>query len=217
MPLHSDVIDLTSSPPPSKAPDMTNAASHSKNALPTSTIFSGKAFVFTGTWLTMSVESARDLCKINGGHVTNTVSARTSYVVVGAKGTRQDTKKLTEKGASLITEAEYLNMILSQGNTNDPLSKKRGLEDPSAGPSKPAKTRKSDQGSGAGSETALKLEWVTNFAHDGEIRVEGKTLTAFDCGGQVYKAHRGKSIIELLKKFDKWLEDCDGDYHSRLF
>jgi len=49
-----------------------------------------------------------------------------------------------------------------------------------------------------------------DFARGNNIRLKGKTLTVFDCGGPFFKAQRGKSLIELLLQFEKFLEKCDG-------
>ncbi|KLO11427.1 hypothetical protein SCHPADRAFT_472056 [Schizopora paradoxa] len=143
--------------------------------------------------------------------VTEKASTKTTHIVIGAKGTRQDTKRYTEKGIVVLSEAEFLSMILAQvGHSVN--AKKRDVEASQGEPvasssSKSRKVQKAD-------ESALPtLKWATDFARGNEIRIEGKTLTAFDCGGTVFKAQRGKSLIELLQKFDKFLEECDGDYH----
>ena len=143
---------------------------------------------------------------------------------MGGKGTTQNTKKFTEHGASLITEADFLGMILAQGNANKEnahlatgTANKRPLEDASSGPSKPSKAARKSEASAPKEEEDMK--WLHYFLMErqNEVRLEGKTLTAFDCGGQVYKAQRGKSCVELLRKFNKFLEDCKGVSFSYLF
>lgn len=121
--------------------------------------------------------------------------------------TRQDAPK---KGVTALTEAEFLSLILSQAgqsaSTASSGSKKRVNE----GEDESSRRKVQKTGDAAGESSLPTLKWVTDFAKGNEIRIEGKTLTAFDCGGQVFKAQRGKSIIELFKKFDKFLEDCNG-------
>ena len=43
----------------------------------------GKTFVVTGTLPTLSRDQAKDLIEINGGKVTDSVSKKTDYLVVG--------------------------------------------------------------------------------------------------------------------------------------
>ncbi|KAH8118253.1 hypothetical protein DFH11DRAFT_1573234 [Phellopilus nigrolimitatus] len=228
---NSDIIEILSddeSPAPRMYAASANNGAGARNAsssgapkLPRSRILAGKTFAFRGTWLTMTADQAEELCRVNAGEITRAITERTAYVVIGGKGTNQNTKKLAEHGATLLSEGDFLGMVLAQGNVNKENASlssstsgyKRDLEEPAAGPSKPSKVRKSDPKPQAEEED---MKWLHYFLADGEIQMKGKTLVAYDCGGQVYKAQRGKSAVELLRKFNKFLEDCKGEYHQFL-
>lgn len=81
-----------------------------KEVVPVSTGFSGKTFVLTGTLESLSREEAKEEIIRLGGKVSGSVSAKTSYVVVGenAGSKLTNAKKL---GVALLTEAEFLKMI----------------------------------------------------------------------------------------------------------
>ncbi|OCR01784.1 DNA ligase (NAD(+)) LigA [Oscillatoriales cyanobacterium USR001] len=70
----------------------------------------GKVFVITGTLPTLKRDEAKDLIQKAGGKVTNSVSAKTDYLVVG-----EDAGSKLEKAQSLgiaqLSEAELLGMI----------------------------------------------------------------------------------------------------------
>jgi DNA ligase (NAD+) len=70
-------------------------------------IFFGMTFVLTGTLATMSREKAKEIIQSEGGKVTGSVSAATSYVVAGEKpGSKySDAQKLNVK---IIDEQEFL-------------------------------------------------------------------------------------------------------------
>ncbi|MCP9454951.1 MAG: NAD-dependent DNA ligase LigA [Nitrospira sp.] len=70
----------------------------------------GKNFVFTGGLETLSREDASSLVEQLGGTVSSTVSAKTSFVVVGANpGSKlAQAKKL---GIPLLTEQEFLKLV----------------------------------------------------------------------------------------------------------
>lgn len=53
-------------------------------------------------------------------------------------------------------------------------------------------------------------KWIHYFIHSGEVQLHGKTLTAYDCGGEVFQAQRGKSVPDLMKKFGAWMDEVDG-------
>jgi DNA ligase (NAD+) len=55
--------------------------------------FTGKTFVITGTLPTMSREEAAALIKARGGKVTDSVSKKTSYLVVGADPRRNQVQQ----------------------------------------------------------------------------------------------------------------------------
>lgn len=140
-------------------------------------------------------------------------------MVIGGRGSSHDLSKFISQGATPITEADFLGTILNSNSTvSGPLPHvgKRPLEEPqgqtaaAATTSQPQKkARKSDPGLEAEKEEFQRLHWFL-ADRQAEVRLEGKTLTAFDCGGEVFKAQRGKTCVELLKKFNKFLEDCDG-------
>lgn len=74
-------------------------------------IFSGMTFVLTGTLAMMSREKAKEIIQSEGGKVTGSVSAATSYVVAGEKpGSKYtDAQKL---GVKILSEDELLKMFL---------------------------------------------------------------------------------------------------------
>jgi DNA ligase (NAD+) len=70
----------------------------------------GKTFVITGTLPTLKRDEAKDLIQKAGGKVTNSVSAKTNYVVVG-----EDAGSKLEKAQSLgiqqLSESELLELL----------------------------------------------------------------------------------------------------------
>ncbi len=72
--------------------------------------FAGKIFVITGTLPTLKRDEAKDLIQKAGGKVTNSVSAKTDYVVVG-----EDAGSKLEKAQSLgihqLSESELLELL----------------------------------------------------------------------------------------------------------
>ena len=73
-------------------------------------ILEGKTFVFTGTLHTISRDQGKKMVKDNGGEVSNTVSKKTDYVVVGDDaGSKLD--KAKKLGIKVISEEEFLGMI----------------------------------------------------------------------------------------------------------
>ena len=77
---------------------------------PTSGGLSGKTVVVTGTLESLSRDEAHDQIRAAGGKVTSSVSAKTSYVVVGADPGSKATqaKKL---GVTILTEADFLKLL----------------------------------------------------------------------------------------------------------
>ncbi len=74
-------------------------------------VFSGKTFVLTGTLPTMNRNEASKLITDNGGKVSSSVSKKTDYVLAGEEaGSKLD--KANALGISVITEEEFLNMLL---------------------------------------------------------------------------------------------------------
>jgi DNA ligase (NAD+) len=75
-----------------------------------STRLKDKTFVFTGTLEKYSREEAGALVVSHGGKVANSVSKKTSYVVVGADpGSKAD--KARELGVTILSEAEFTELL----------------------------------------------------------------------------------------------------------
>jgi DNA ligase (NAD+) len=66
----------------------------------------GKTFVITGTLPTMSREEATEFIKSHGGKVTDSVSKKTNYLVVGADPGGTKFNKAKELGVPMIGEGE---------------------------------------------------------------------------------------------------------------
>ncbi len=74
------------------------------------TTLSGKTFVFTGTLIDFSRESAADAVRTLGAHVANSVSKKTDYVVVGSDaGTKAE--KAAELGVTVLDEAAFKRLL----------------------------------------------------------------------------------------------------------
>ncbi|MCL5781805.1 MAG: NAD-dependent DNA ligase LigA, partial [Patescibacteria group bacterium] len=72
--------------------------------------FSGLTFVFTGTLSKMDRTDAENIVRKNGGNVSSSVSAKTSYVVAGDNaGSKLD--KAGQLGVKVISEDEFLKMV----------------------------------------------------------------------------------------------------------
>ncbi|HEY9694028.1 MAG TPA: NAD-dependent DNA ligase LigA [Oculatellaceae cyanobacterium] len=70
----------------------------------------GKTFVVTGTLPTLKRDEAKDLIQKAGGKVTNSVSAKTDYLVVGEDaGSKLD--KAQELGVKQLSEEDLLGML----------------------------------------------------------------------------------------------------------
>ena len=77
---------------------------------PTKGKLSGQTFVITGTLSSMSREAAREKIVSLGGHTTESVSAKTNYVVVGADpGSKAE--KARALGVKALTEKEFIALI----------------------------------------------------------------------------------------------------------
>lgn len=73
-------------------------------------VFEGKTFVLTGTLPTLKRSQASKIIEDNGGKVTSSVSAKTSYVLAGeAAGSKLE--KAEKLGITVITEAQLFEMI----------------------------------------------------------------------------------------------------------
>ncbi len=77
---------------------------------PKSQVFSSKTFVITGTLPTLKRDEAKELIEKAGGKVTNSVSSKTNYLVVG-----EDAGSKLEKAQSLgiiqLSEAQLLELL----------------------------------------------------------------------------------------------------------
>jgi len=70
----------------------------------------GKAFVLTGTLQAFSRDAAADLIRRLGGRVTDAVSKKTDYLVVGAQpGSKLDQAR--RLGVTLLDEPQFLTMV----------------------------------------------------------------------------------------------------------
>jgi DNA ligase (NAD+) len=77
---------------------------------PASTRFKDKTFVFTGTLENYSREQADALVVSHGGKALNSVSKKTSYVVVGADpGSKAN--KARALGVPILSEAEFTKLL----------------------------------------------------------------------------------------------------------
>ncbi len=72
--------------------------------------FVGKTFVLTGTLPTLTRNEAKDLIEKAGGKVTNSVSKKTDYVVVGEEAGSK-LEKAKNLGIKRLTEADLLSLI----------------------------------------------------------------------------------------------------------
>ena len=71
---------------------------------------SGKTLVITGTLASMSREDAREAARIAGAAVADSVSKKTSLLVVGAEAGSK-LKKAQELGVTIVDEAAFLKML----------------------------------------------------------------------------------------------------------
>lgn len=71
---------------------------------------SGKTFVITGTLPTLKRDEAKELIQNAGGKVTNSVSSKTDYLVVG-EDAGSKLQKAEDLGITLLSEAELLEML----------------------------------------------------------------------------------------------------------
>jgi DNA ligase (NAD+) len=72
--------------------------------------FAGKHFVITGTLPTLKRDEAKELIQKYGGKVTNSVSSKTDYLVVG-EDAGSKLEKAQSLGVDLLSESQLLEMI----------------------------------------------------------------------------------------------------------
>ena len=72
--------------------------------------FAGKIFVITGTLPTLKRDEAKALIQKNGGKVTDSISKKTDFLVVGADAGSK-LEKAQNLGISQLTEAQLLSML----------------------------------------------------------------------------------------------------------
>jgi len=72
--------------------------------------FKGKIFVLTGALETMTREEAKEKIRLLGGEISETVSKKTNYVIIGKEpGSKYE--KAKELGVKTISEKEFLKII----------------------------------------------------------------------------------------------------------
>ncbi len=76
-----------------------------------SDIFAEKTFVITGTLPTLKRDEARDLIQSHGGKVSDSISAKTDYLVAGEKAGSK-LAKAEKLGVKVISEAELLELSI---------------------------------------------------------------------------------------------------------
>ena len=70
----------------------------------------GKIFVLTGTLKTLTREKAKEKIRLLGGEISESVSKKTDYVIVGKKpGTKYQRAKAL--GIKTLSEKEFLNLL----------------------------------------------------------------------------------------------------------
>ena len=81
----------------------------------------GKTFVITGTLAAMSREEAKARLEALGGKVTNSLSQKTSYLVVGdSPGSKLE--KATKLGVATLDEAAFLALLAGEEPAVSPLA-----------------------------------------------------------------------------------------------
>jgi DNA ligase (NAD+) len=73
-------------------------------------VFTGKTFVVTGTLPTLKRDEAKDLIQNNGGKMSDSISAKTDYLVAGEKAGSK-LAKAEKLGVNIISEEDLLAMI----------------------------------------------------------------------------------------------------------
>ena len=96
-----------------------NVAPEAVAAAPTEGVFIGKIVVVTGTLPTLKREEAQAMVEAAGGKVSGSVSAKTSYALVGADaGTKL--KKAQDLNVPIIDETTFLSMLAAAPTLDAP-------------------------------------------------------------------------------------------------
>lgn len=82
-------------------------------------VLRGKTFVFTGTLDCCSREKAGEIVEMLGGKFSNSITSRTTYLVVGKDPGRTKLEKAKKYGIKTISEEEFLNMIKDYVNLDE--------------------------------------------------------------------------------------------------
>lgn len=83
---------------------------HDRESLQKNSFLSGKTFVLTGTLTGMSRDEAKDKIRALGGEISESVSAKTSYVVAG-KNAGSKLEKAKKLGVKVLDEKHFLNIL----------------------------------------------------------------------------------------------------------
>jgi DNA ligase (NAD+) len=93
-------------------------------------ILAGKTFVLTGTLASMSRPEAAEAITAAGGSVTNTVSAKTDYLVAGDNTGATKSARARELGITILDEPALLNLIRQQTRPAPASTQQRGTQQP---------------------------------------------------------------------------------------
>lgn len=77
-----------------------------------STIFKGMSFVVSGVFTNISRNDLKKLIEDNSGKVGSSISSKTTYVVAGDKMGPSKREKADKLGVPVLTEEEFMNMLL---------------------------------------------------------------------------------------------------------
>jgi len=85
----------------------------------------GKVFVFTGTLKCCSREKAGEIVEKLGGTFSNTVTSKTTYLVVGEDPGTTKMRRADQLGIRKISEEEFIEMIKDYIDVNKLMEEKR--------------------------------------------------------------------------------------------
>jgi DNA ligase (NAD+) len=71
----------------------------------------GKICVISGTFETFSREELKELIELNGGKLGSSISAKTTFLIVGANMGPAKLQKATDLGVTLLSENEFIKLI----------------------------------------------------------------------------------------------------------